>query len=58
MFDGDSVEGFKVASHPVFESLALVWEQLDDRTGDGLVGMRYAEEQLNVLPDAELVPMA
>jgi hypothetical protein len=49
------LESLEVAFDPIFEPIPLYGEQLDNRAGNRLIRMKYAEQQVNVLANPETV---
>ena len=53
MFICHPVKGFKSATDTIFETVSLIGEQLDYGTGNNIVRMKYAEQQVHAFPYLE-----
>jgi hypothetical protein len=47
------IKCLKIAANAIFEAIALIGEQLNNCAGDSLIRMKYAEQQVQILPHPE-----
>ena len=53
MFIRHPVKGLKIAADTIFAAVAFVGEELNDGTGNNIVRMKYAKQQVHALPYSE-----